>query len=120
MTADELQILLNLRAQLSEYEVFMTQLSTMIARGIDIPCIGAMAFPMREKLYGQVRDLVLGKSAMATEPKFKKGDKVCVDDTPEIRGVVREIIDGALFDKEGSTTNEAVFWRTDKLTKLGD
>ena len=79
MTADELQILLNLRAQLSEYEVFMTQLSTMIARGMDIPCIGTMAFPMREKLYGQVRDLVIGKSAMAAEPKapkFKRGDLV--------------------------------------------
>lgn len=76
MTQDEIGVMLNLRAQLSEYEVFMTQLSAMIAQGRDIPCIGAMAFPMREKLYGQVRDLVLGKSAMATEPKFKKGDRV--------------------------------------------
>lgn len=70
MTGEELQVVLNLRATLSEYEVFMTQLSAMIAQGRDIPCIGTMAFPMREKLYGQVRDLVLGKSAMEKQEPF--------------------------------------------------
>ena len=76
MTSEELQILLNLRSTLSEYEHFMSQLSAMVEKGVDIPLVGVMPFPMRDKLYKQVRDLVLGKSAMATEPKFKKGDRV--------------------------------------------
>lgn len=80
MTGEELQVVLNLRATLSEYEVFMTQLSTMIERGMDIPCVGTVSFPMREKLYKQVRDLVLGKSAMVKQEPFvnllRAGDNV--------------------------------------------
>ena len=64
MTGEELQVLLTLRSTLSEYEHFMTELSTMIERGIDVPPCGSAKFPMRDKLYAQVRDLVLGKSAM--------------------------------------------------------
>lgn len=79
MTQDEIGVLLNLRATLSEYEHFMTELSTMIERGVDVPPCGSAKFPMRDKLYAQVRDLVLGKSAMTVEPrspKFKRGDLV--------------------------------------------
>jgi len=64
MTSEELTVMLNLRATLSEYEHFMCELSTMIERGVDVPPCGAAKFPMREKLYAQVRDLVLGKRAM--------------------------------------------------------
>ncbi len=64
MTGEELQVLLTLRSTLSEYEHFMTELSTMIERGVDVPPCGNAKFPMRDKLYGQVRDLVLGKTAM--------------------------------------------------------
>ena len=79
MTGEELQVLLTLRSTLSEYEHFMTELSTMIERGVDVPPCGSAKFPMRDKLYAQVRDLVLGKSAMTVEPrspKFKRGDLV--------------------------------------------
>ena len=79
MTADEIGVMLNLRATLSEYEHFMTELNTMIERGVDVPPCGNAKFPMRDKLYAQVRDLVLGKSAMTVEPrspKFKRGDLV--------------------------------------------
>jgi len=74
MTGEELQVVLNLRATLSEYEVFMTQLSAMIDRGVDIPCIGTVSFPMREKLYKQVRDLVLGYKRMDSPIKPLVGD----------------------------------------------
>ena len=69
MTADEIGVMLNLRATLSEYEHFRTELSTMIERGVDVPPGGSAKFPMRDKLYGQVRDLVLGKSAMVDDGK---------------------------------------------------
>lgn len=87
MTQDEIGVLLNLRATLSEYEHFMTELSTMIERGVDVPPCGSAKFPMRDKLYAQVRDLVLGKSAMVEvkKPVFDRdprqdvsvGDWVC-------------------------------------------
>ena len=64
MTADEIGVMLNLRATLSEYEHFMCELSAMIERGVDVPPCGVAKFPMREKLYGQVRDLVLGSKAI--------------------------------------------------------
>lgn len=64
MTQDEIGVMLNLRATLSEYEHFMTELSTMIERGVDVPPCGNAKFPMRDKLYKQVRDLVLGESVM--------------------------------------------------------
>ncbi|MBQ1422465.1 MAG: hypothetical protein IIY97_06840 [Firmicutes bacterium] len=64
MTQDEIGVMLNLRATLSEYEHFMSQLSLMIERGVDVPLFGTLAFPMKDRLYKQVRDLVLGKSAM--------------------------------------------------------
>ena len=79
MTQDEIGVMLNLRATLSEYEHFMSQLSLMIERGTDIPLFGTLAFPMKDRLYKQVRDLVLGKSAMAVEPRspnFKRGNLV--------------------------------------------
>lgn len=81
MTQDEIGVMLNLRATLSEYEVFMTQLSTMIDRGMDIPCIGTASFPMREKLYKQVRDLVLGYKRMDSPIKPFVGD---IPDVPNL------------------------------------
>lgn len=69
MTQDEMGVMLNLRATLSEYEHFMSQLSLMIERGVDIPLFGSIAFPMKDKLYKQVRDLVLGQSAMVNDGK---------------------------------------------------
>jgi len=53
----------------------------MVEKGVDIPLVGVMPFPMRDKLYKQVRDLVLGKSAMvgettAVESKFTEGELV--------------------------------------------
>ena len=69
MTGEELGVVLNLRATLSEYEHFMCELSAMIERGVDVPPCGVAKFPMREKLYAQVRDLVLGKSAMTDDGK---------------------------------------------------
>lgn len=74
MTADEIGVMLNLRATLSEYEHFMSQLSLMIERGIDIPLHGTLSFPMKDRLYKQVRDLVLGKSAMDSPIKPLVGD----------------------------------------------
>lgn len=69
MTSEELGVVLNLRATLSEYEHFMCELSAMIERGVDVPPCGVAKFPMREKLYAQVRDLVMGKSAMTDDGK---------------------------------------------------
>lgn len=69
MTQDEMGVMMNLRATLSEYEHFMSQLSVMIERGVDVPLFGTMSFPMKDKLYKQVRDLVLGKSAMVNDGK---------------------------------------------------
>jgi len=108
MTSEELTVMLNLRATLSEYEHFMCELSTMIERGVDVPPCGAAKFPMREKLYAQVRDLVLGSKAMkaqepidimgagwekhladkGTIPSFKVGDRVSLVASPNTRGVV--------------------------------
>ena len=65
MTSEELGVVLNLRATLSEYEHFLCELSAMIERGVDVPPTGVAKFPMREKLYAQVRDLVMGKAAMS-------------------------------------------------------
>lgn len=80
MTQDEIGVMLNLRATLSEYEHFMSQLSLMIERGVDIPLFGTLAFPMKDRLYKQVRDLVLGKSAMVKQEPFvnllRAGDNV--------------------------------------------
>lgn len=67
MTADEIGMMLNLRATLSEYEHFMTHLSLMIEKGADIPLGGTLSFPMKDKLYKQVRDLVVGSEAMAAD-----------------------------------------------------
>lgn len=74
MTQDEMGVMLNLRATLSEYEHFMSQLSLMIERGVDVPLFGSIAFPMKDKLYKQVRDLVLGHSAMDSPIKPLVGD----------------------------------------------
>lgn len=87
MTADEIGVMLNLRATLSEYEHFMSQLSLMIERGVDVPLFGSMSFPMKDKLYKQVRDLVKehnenvvniikGQWADHTESKFHRGEIV--------------------------------------------
>lgn len=64
MTAEELQVMLNLRATLSEYEHFMCELSAMIDDGVDRKPCGSMKFPMKDKLYAQVRDLVIGKAVL--------------------------------------------------------
>jgi hypothetical protein len=48
----------------------MSQLSLMIEKGTDIPLFGTLAFPMKDRLYKQVRDLVLGKSAMVKQEPF--------------------------------------------------
>ena len=69
MTGEELGVVLNLRATLSEYEHFMCELSAMIERGVDVPPCGVAKFPMREKLYAQVRDLVLGEKCMSSPIK---------------------------------------------------
>lgn len=69
MTQDEIGVMLNLRATLSEYEHFMCELSAMIERGVDVPPCGVAKFPMREKLYAQVRDLVLGEKCMSSPIK---------------------------------------------------
>ena len=74
MTADEIGVMLNLRATLSEYEHFMSQLSLMIERGVDIPLFGSLAFPMKDKLYKQVRDLVLGEKHLDSPIKPLVGD----------------------------------------------
>lgn len=112
MTGEELQVLLTLRSTLSEYEHFMTELSTMIERGVDVPPCGSAKFPMRDKLYAQVRDLVLGKSAMAakqpidimTETVLQVGDRVCwVKDHKRTGVVTAAFPDSAavLWDEEG-------------------
>jgi len=95
MSPEELQVMLNLRATLSEYEHFMTQLSTMIDRGMDIPCIGTVSFPMREKLYKQVRDLVLGYKRMDSPIKPLVGDI----DSPKI---LRDLEMGSKAMSDGS------------------
>lgn len=113
MTQDEIGVMLNLRATLSEYEHFMTELSTMIERGVDVPPCGSAKFPMRDKLYTQVRDLVLGKSAMEAKqpidimtelgeilaspsPLPKVGDRVCWAANRKRKGVVTgEAMDGS-------------------------
>ena len=113
MTQDEIGVMLNLRATLSEYEHFMTELSTMIERGVDVPPCGSAKFPMRDKLYAQVRDLVLGKSAMEAKqpidimtelgeilaspsPLPKVGDRVCWAANRKRKGVVTgEAMDGS-------------------------
>ena len=75
MTQDEIGVMLNLRATLSEYEHFMTHLSLMIEKGTDIPLFGTLAFPMKDRLYKQVRDLVI--SPMPSSPdRLNKGDIV--------------------------------------------
>lgn len=105
MTQDEIGVMLNLRATLSEYEHFMTELSTMIERGVDVPPCGSAKFPMRDKLYTQVRDLVLGKSAMVTDtmgmplpdkykfqsadPSFRCGDNVALVGDNTVHGIIR-------------------------------
>ena len=98
MTGEELQVLLTLRSTLSEYEHFMTELSTMIERGIDVPPCGSAKFPMRDKLYGQVRDLVLGKSAMDKQEPFvnrlRAGDNVhWADGDVKCIGVIEHVSD---------------------------
>lgn len=74
MTQDEIGVMLNLRATLSEYEHFMSQLSLMIERGTDIPLVGTLTFPMKERLYKQVRDLVLGTKSLDSPIKPFVGD----------------------------------------------
>lgn len=81
MTAEEIGVMLNLRATLSEYEHFMTELSTMIERGIDVPPCGSAKFPMRDKLYKQVRDLVLGTKSLDSPIKPFVGD---IPDVPNL------------------------------------
>lgn len=88
MTADEIGVLLNLRATLSEYEHFMCELDKLL-NSPHPDHLGAptgATFPMKAKLWDKaramaisLRDLELGASAMATEPKapkFKRGDLV--------------------------------------------
>lgn len=98
MTQDEIGVMLNLRATLSEYEHFMSQLSLMIERGIDIPLHGTLSFPMKDRLYKQVRDLVLGKSAMDKQEPFvnllRVGDNVhWADGDVKCIGVIEHISD---------------------------
>ena len=98
MTQDEIGVMLNLRATLSEYEHFMSQLSLMIERGIDIPLFGTLAFPMKDRLYKQVRDLVLGKSAMVKQEPFvnllRAGDNVhWADGDVKCIGVIEHVSD---------------------------
>jgi hypothetical protein len=98
MTQDEIGVMLNLRATLSEYEHFMTELSTMIERGVDVPPCGSAKFPMRDKLYAQVRDLVLGKSAMVKQEPFvnllRAGDNVhWADGDVKCIGVIEHVSD---------------------------
>ena len=101
MTSEELGVMLNLRATLSEYEHFMCELSAMIERGVDVPPCGVAKFPMREKLYAQVRDLVLGANAMTPldildtypkfvpgDPHFGAGDHVYWANNPKMKGVI--------------------------------
>jgi len=111
MTQDEIGVLLNLRATLSEYEHFMTELSTMIERGVDVPPCGSAKFPMRDKLYAQVRDLVVGKSVMAkdtmgmplpdkykfqsaADPSFRCGDNVALVGDNTVHGIIRGFSEG--------------------------
>lgn len=98
MTQDEIGVMLNLRATLSEYEHFMSQLSLMIERGIDIPLHGTLSFPMKDRLYKQVRDLVLGKSAMVKQEPFvnlpRAGDNVhWADGDVKCIGVIEHVSD---------------------------
>jgi len=69
MTQDEIAVLLRMQATLSEYEHFMSQLSLMIEKRIDVPLSSTTTFPMKTKLYGQVRDLLRGKSALVYFPR---------------------------------------------------
>lgn len=98
MTQDEIGVMLNLRATLSEYEHFMSQLSLMIEKGTDIPLFGTLAFPMKDRLYKQVRDLVLGKSAMVKQEPFvnllRAGDNVhWADGDVKCIGVIEHVSD---------------------------
>lgn len=123
MTAEELNVMLNLRATLSEYEHFMCELSAMIERGVDVPPTGVAKFPMREKLYAQVRDLVMGEKCMSSpikpfvgeipdftpiDPSFAIGDHVYWAANHDAKGVITTFsADGTKallkLDKSGQT-----------------
>ena len=79
MTGEELQVVLNLRATLSEYEHFMCELDKLLNSPhpdhLGAPT-GVANFPMKTKLWDKaramaisLRDLELGEKAMTDDGK---------------------------------------------------
>lgn len=117
MTADEIGVLLNLRATLSEYEHFMCELSTMIERGVDVPPCGNAKFPMRDKLYKQVRDLVLGTKSLDSPIKPFVGD---IPDVPNLLRAGDRVCWAANRKRKGVVTGEAMDGSGKLLVKWDD
>lgn len=117
MTQDEIGVMLNLRATLSEYEHFMTELSTMIERGVDVPPCGSAKFPMRDKLYKQVRDLVLGTKSLDSPIKPFVGD---IPDIPNLLRVGDRVCWAANRKRKGVVTGEAMDGSGKLLVKWDD
>ena len=149
MTGEELGVVLNLRATLSEYEHFMCELSAMIERGVDVPPCGVAKFPMREKLYAQVRDLVMGSRAIAVndileygaeklpscdgtphrlgrcfvsaDPSFKVGDHVYLKANHGVKGVIRAFSDmGDRASLDMDSDGKARIFRLEELLHCDD
>lgn len=81
MTADEIGVMLNLRATLSEYEHFMCELDMLLSSPHPEHCggpTGVANFPMKKKLWDSIKamaisvrglDAMLGEKAMPDDGK---------------------------------------------------